>query len=414
MVEHSEYDIIIVGAGPAGLCFARSLADSGLRLAIVEPQSRQQLAEPAFDGREIALTHHSVHLMQAMGVWQHIPADQIHMLRDARVMDGDNDVRQFTIHHSEGKASQLGYLVANHLIRQAAYAATQAQQNLSLYAGLRSIAAETNATRAEVQLSDGRVLRGRLLVAADSRFSETRRAVGIGASMEDFGKTMLVCRMRHEGRHEHVAWEWFGSSQTLALLPLNEYESSVVLTLPHAQVQRLMSTDETAFNIELSQRFEQRLGAMQLTSTRHAYPLVGVYPHKFTGTRFALVGDAAVGMHPVTAHGFNFGLLGQDLLSKAILDAHHRGTEISADGLLAQYERRLWRATRPLYLATRTIIRLYTNDSPPARLARKAGLALGARISPSRRMLAAGLTQKGSSLRSTRPVSSALRALVSR
>jgi 2-polyprenyl-6-methoxyphenol hydroxylase-like FAD-dependent oxidoreductase len=241
-----------------------------------------------------------------------------------------------------------------------------------------------------VQLSDGQVLRGKLLVAADSRFSETRRAMGIGASMEDFGKTMLVCRMRHEGRHEHVAWEWFGSSQTLALLPLNEYESSVVLTLPHAQVQRLMSTDESAFNIELSQRFEQRLGAMQLTSTRHAYPLVGVYPHKFTGTRFALVGDAAVGMHPVTAHGFNFGLLGQDLLSKAILDAHHRGTEISADGLLSQYERRLWRATRRCILP-----RAPSSGSTPTTAHRRVWPAKpdwlwGARISPFRRMLAAG------------------------
>lgn len=414
MVEHSEYDIIIVGAGPAGLCFARSLAESGLRLAIIEPQPREQLAQPAFDGREIALTHHSANLMQAMGVWQLIPQDQIHMLRDAKVMDGEHDVKQFTIEHSEGKASQLGYLVANHLIRQAAFVATGSQQNLSFYTGLRSIAAETDGARAEVQLSDGQVLRGKLLVAADSRFSETRRAMGIGASMEDFGKTMLVCRMRHEGRHEHVAWEWFGRAQTLALLPLGEYESSVVLTLPHSQIQRLMDADESTFNAELSQRFEQRLGAMQLSSTRHAYPLVGVYPQKFTGNRFALVGDAAVGMHPVTAHGFNFGLLGQDLLSQSILDAHHRGLDISSDSLLSQYERRLWRATRPLYLATRTIIRLYTNDSPPARLARKAGLALGARISPFRRMLAAGLTQKGSSLSSTRPVTSALKALVSR
>lgn len=414
MVEHSEYDIIIVGAGPAGLCFARSLADSGLRLAIVEPQSEALLKDPAFDGREIALTHQSVHLLEAMGVWQHIPAAQIHALRDAKVMDGERDIQQFTIDHSEGKASQLGYLVANHLIRRSAFAATRTQDNLTLYAGLRSIAAETDASRAEVQLSDGRVLRASLLVAADSRFSETRRAMGIGASMEDFGKTMLVCRMRHEGRHEHVAWEWFGRAQTLALLPLGEHESSVVLTLPHAQIQRLVDADEAQFNAELSERFEHRLGAMQLSSTRHAYPLVGVYPQKFTGNRFALVGDAAVGMHPVTAHGFNFGLLGQDLLSQAIIDAHRRGMNISGDGLLAQYERRLWRATRPLYLATRTIIRLYTNDSPPARLARKAGLALGARISPFRRLLAAGLTQKGNSLSSTRPVTSALKALVSR
>ncbi len=48
------YDIIIVGAGPAGLSFARSLANSELKIALIEKQSREQLAEPEFDGRDIA------------------------------------------------------------------------------------------------------------------------------------------------------------------------------------------------------------------------------------------------------------------------------------------------------------------------------------------------------------------------
>jgi 2-polyprenyl-6-methoxyphenol hydroxylase-like FAD-dependent oxidoreductase len=52
-------------------------------------------------------------------------------------------------------------------------------------------------------------IEAQLLVAADSRFSEKRRAMGISASMHDFGKTMLVCVMAHTIAHQHVAWEWF-------------------------------------------------------------------------------------------------------------------------------------------------------------------------------------------------------------
>ena len=63
------YDIIIVGAGPAGLSFARSLANSGLRIALVEKQTKQQLAEPEFDGRDIALTHLSVRILKELGIW---------------------------------------------------------------------------------------------------------------------------------------------------------------------------------------------------------------------------------------------------------------------------------------------------------------------------------------------------------
>ena len=74
MQTAAHYDLIIVGGGPAGLCLARALAGSGLRLALVEPQTREALLDPAFDGREIALTHHSVELLTQLGVWAGIPA----------------------------------------------------------------------------------------------------------------------------------------------------------------------------------------------------------------------------------------------------------------------------------------------------------------------------------------------------
>jgi 2-polyprenyl-6-methoxyphenol hydroxylase-like FAD-dependent oxidoreductase len=84
----------------------------------------------------------------------------------------------------------------------------------------------------KINLGKALQLQARLLVAADSRFSQTRRLLGIGAQLKDFGKTMLVCRMDHEKPHRQTAWEWFGYGQTLALLPLNGEQSSVVLTLP--------------------------------------------------------------------------------------------------------------------------------------------------------------------------------------
>src|SRR5690606_39497857 len=47
--------VLVVGAGPAGLCVALALAARGMEVEVVERQRREALAMPAFDGREIAL-----------------------------------------------------------------------------------------------------------------------------------------------------------------------------------------------------------------------------------------------------------------------------------------------------------------------------------------------------------------------
>lgn len=405
-----SFDIVVIGAGPAGLCFARTLAGSGLRVALIERQSEAQLAAPADDGREIAITHHSHALMRELGLWGELRAEEIGTLRDAKVLDG-NDQRGLLFRHEEAGAAQLGWLVGNHAIRRAAFTQASASPDVTLFADTRVTAVHTDTAGAEVSLSNGETLRAELVVAADSRFSETRRAMGIAAETRDFGKTMLVLRMRHEAPHEQVAWEWFAHGQTLALLPLHDaHTSSVVLTLAPAQMREVLALDDAALGTAMAARFQHRLGSMEVAGPRCAYPLVGVYAKRFVAQRFALIGDAAVGMHPVTAHGFNFGLLGQYTLASALRRAANRGGAIASPLLLRGYEHRHRLATRPLYLATNLLAGLYTDDRRPARLVRKLALGAGARLTPFKRMVMAGLTAERGGV----PLPSPLRLLRAR
>jgi ubiquinone biosynthesis UbiH/UbiF/VisC/COQ6 family hydroxylase len=388
----TQYDIVIVGAGPSGLCFAASLRELPLRVALIERLGAAALADPPYDGREIALTQRSARLLRDLGIWERLPVVDVSPLRGARVLNGEAPAG-LDIRPGAKASAELGYLVSNHLIRRAAHANVRDQARLTLLAdtGVESVTTDEGA--AHVTLSDGNVLGAKLVVAADTRFSETRRAMGIAARHHDFGKSMLVCRLQHALPHEHIALEWFAHLQTLALLPLNGDRSSAVLTLPHGDIERLRQLPVEHFNSEITQRFMNRFGPMSLASERFAYPLVAVYPERFYATRYATIGDAAVGMHPVTAHGFNFGLRGQATLARLIAAACRQGEDIGAERLLRQYDSEHRRATRPLYLATNAIVSLYTAESLPARMLRGALLRIASHTPPVAAMISAILMQ---------------------
>lgn len=389
-----QVDIAVVGAGPAGLCFARSLADSGLSIALIERQPLSAIEQPAFDGREIALTHASRRILRSLGIWDRIDADEISPLGDAKVMSGPSP---FAMKIEAGQGEDpLGWLLPNHLIRKAAFDVVCDQSGLQLLDGVGVAGIHTGSDEAVLTLGDGRKVHARLVVAADSRFSETRRMMGIGARMRDFGKTMMVCRMAHEKSHHQVAWEWFGYGQTLALLPLNGGKSSAVLTLPQHEMAKVMAMEPADFALEMRRRFDGRLGAMELIGTRHAYPLVGVYAQRFVAQRYALIGDAAVGMHPVTAHGFNLGLQSQERLARVLLKAKRSGRDIAAGSVLSEYERGHRRATLPLYLATQLVVSVFTDDRAPAKAVRSSILRFADRMVPFKRLVAAHLTQEKS------------------
>ncbi|HIG41347.1 MAG TPA: 5-demethoxyubiquinol-8 5-hydroxylase UbiM [Gammaproteobacteria bacterium] len=376
-----DYDIVIVGAGPAGLSFASSLASTGLRIAIVEKQSLESIAEPVFDGRDIALTHLSVQILKELGVWTRLADDDITPILEAKVLDGQSPY-SLNFDRKNDSIEALGYLVSNHHIRKAVYEVARRIDNLDIVAHTSVTSVSSNIDGVSVVTGDGRNLEASLVVAADSRFSETRRMMGISASMFDFGRVCVVCRMDHDLPHNNIARECFHYGRTLAVLPLNGNQSSIVITAPMSDRDKIMNMTEDDFNQDVQRRFGGLYGEMRLASERFAYPLVGVHARKFYATRFALIGDAAVGMHPVTAHGFNLGLSGQQILAKEVINAVNNGSDIGAHELLQRFESRHMRTTLPMYHGTNNLVKFFTDDRAPVKVARKIALRLANNFPP--------------------------------
>jgi len=444
----SHSDALIVGAGPAGLSLAISLAQAGFTATVVEQQPQAALANPTPDGREIALTHPSRTTLQRLGTWTQLAPHETGTIREAQVHDGP--LGQYSALQLDAQRSghdALGFIVPNHALRRTAYAVAAQTPGVRIISGAAVTRVATLATHAELEyrmLGDAhdtadaaagtaapppQRLQAPLLVAADSRFSATRRQLGIGARMADFGRTVIVCRMRHALPHGGVAHECFGYERTLAILPLphaaelvgfadaahaerdlkdakavdamdgvepprSPHLCSVVVTAGAADAAALLALPACEFAAQVQAQFRGRLGPMQLDGERHAYPLVAVYADRFAAHRCALLGDAAVGMHPVTAHGYNLGLAGVERLTAALQSARRQGRDIGDHRVLAAYARTHHHHAWPIYEGTNAIVRLYTDARPLPRLLRQLVLQGARRLPPLQAAIVGQLTGK--------------------
>jgi len=385
------YDVIIIGAGPAGLSFARMLKDSNLKIALIEKSSLDNLKDPQEDGREIALTHLSVKLMKELGAWKRIELDSISPIKNAKVSNGDSP---YTLDFTRPTESMeaLGYLIPNHLIRKAFYDEVATLKTVEIIPETNVDSVHIEGNMGTVTLSTGVVLSAPLIVSADSRFSETRRQMGISAQMQDFSRTAIVCRMEHELSHQQTAFECFHYGKTMALLPMKGKLSSVVITLSTQKVDTLLNISDNEFNHQIQQWFGNRLGKISLIGKRHSYPLVAVHADSFVKSRYAVIGDAAVGMHPVTAHGFNLGIRGADSLAQAVIQASSQGKDYGSLAVLKAYEKDHMHITKFLYHGTNHIVDLFTKEATSAKIARNIVLRIANNFPPLKNMITSKLT----------------------
>lgn len=385
-------DIIIIGGGPAGLSFAKEIARTNLKITLIEKQSTKILENPPYDGREIALTHLSYKIMNDLGIKGLIAKEDISLIKSAKVMNG-NSPYTLSFDHEEAGEENLGFMISNNKIRKAAYDSLKGIKNVQILTEREVLNVGTDSKKGWVELKGGERLEAPLIVAADSRFSATRRMMGISTSMLDFGRTCIVCTMNAELPHKYTAYECFHFDRTLAVLPLNNNQVSIVITLSSEESDDLLSMSKENFSADIEQRTEGRLGKMQLTSELFPYPLVATFAKTFHANRFALIGDAAVGMHPVTAHGFNLGLQGAHTLASEIKENLKTGEDWSSQSILENYTSKHRRVSRPLYHGTNALVSLYTKNTPIAKFMRRSLLRLGNRIKPAKNLIMNQLTE---------------------
>jgi 2-polyprenyl-6-methoxyphenol hydroxylase-like FAD-dependent oxidoreductase len=198
----------------------------------------------------------------------------------------------------------------------------------------------------------------------------------------------LLVPLSHELDHGGLAQECFLEGHTLALLPMLGQRCSAVWTVRNAALPEIQAMDDVQLAATIEAAAEHRLGKMQVAGERRIYPLVAVWAERFAAPRIALIGDAAVGMHPVTAHGYNLGLYGIEALSRRLQPGRDAG-ELSP---LLAYEAEHRRVAGPLYMGTNALVRFFTDDRAPVLALRRAVIDVARYLPPLREAISRRLT----------------------
>lgn len=316
---NKHYDITIVGAGIVGLTLALALAKRKFKVILLEKNTSIENIIAQSKGRVSAINLASQAIFTSLGVWPRMqqrasPFEQIRVFEPTQTYELQFDSALI------GKP-YLGYIVDHSFILQVLNdALLQHSGEIRYQSVIRSLTLEKE--KAKITLETGEVIESHLIVGADGMHSKMRDLAGITIKERDYHQTALVTQVHTEKPHQKIAWQCFRPTGPLAFLPLKEaHHCSIVWSTSLEEAASLQKLPDDTFSHRLQTAFENRLGEIQVQSSRIQFPLKMRYAKEFVKPHFALVGDAIHTIHPLAGQGLNLGLLDAACLAEVIAEA---------------------------------------------------------------------------------------------
>jgi 2-octaprenyl-6-methoxyphenol hydroxylase len=396
--EANRFDVAISGASFAGLALACALVDAlgpEFKVVVID---RVAAAAPRPDARAFALSAASKHLLEAIGAWPAIadeaqPVDGID-ITDSSLEAGVRPVLLAYDNVTEG-GDPATHIVPAGPLWEALRTKARSHPSITQLAPAEIVAFSADDAGARIDLAGGRQIAAALVVAADGRRSALREAAGIKVIGWSYPQTGIVTTVSHERPHAARAVQHFLPGGPFAILPLTGNRSCITWTEEAREAKRILALDDAGFLAEVEKRFGGKLGAVTLAGPRQSWPLELHLARRYVGPRFALVGDAAHGVHPLAGQGLNLGFRDVAALTEVVAEGVRLGFDAGNAEALRRYER--WRRFDSAVSAATfdAINRLFASDATLLRSVREAGLGIIDRVPVLKRFFvaeAAGLT----------------------
>ena len=388
-----KFDIVVAGGSYAGLAFVRGLVQalgSDLRIAIVD-RVRGPAAAPT-DGRAFAIWAGAKAVLEGLGVWQAIAGEAEAMtsieISDSALQDGMRPTRlTYDAHTPDGQPA--AYMVPAATLSAALYQSIADEPSVIWIAPAEADGLVLTERAAEVRLRDERTISAALCIAADGRNSKLREAAGIKTVGWAYDQVGIVATVQFSEPHGGVAIQHFLPGGPFAILPLKNNRACITWSAEAREAARVLALDDRGFLAELDRRIGGRFGSIELVGRPQSWPLDIKLPRRLIARRFALIGDAAHGVHPIAGQGVNLALRDAAALIEVLADAARLGLDLGNGTHLERYQR--WRRFDSMMSATvyDGLNRLFNVDSIVLRAGRGAALGVLDRLGSVKRMIIA-------------------------
>ncbi len=385
--EAVQVDVIIVGAGMAGLTLANLLVKQGKSLAIVDCGTlpSEFSASKPFDVRVTAVSPGSKAIFEYIGAWSGMREKRVSEF-DAMVVWDEASPARIHFNAQDIRHPNLGYIVENKVIRSSLHESLHDASGIQWHVPEGAARVAYRGDEIEATLKSNQVLKAKLLVGADGSRSFVRDLAGISYAETSYQQQGIVASVQTELPHQRTAWQRFLKTGPLALLPVeNEpehHECSIVWSADHEYATRLMQMNEHEFGQAVTKASALQLGNIALESERASFPLVSGQAENMVKPRIALIGDAAHTIHPLAGQGANLGFTDAAVLADILIGTKR---DIGSYRILRKYERARTAEIQIMQYAMTAFAAAFGSTSSPVVAARSIALNTAEHILPLKR-----------------------------
>ena len=186
-----DFDVVVAGAGMIGCTCAVAMAQSGVRVALVDPGPINFKRSRPIPIRVSAINLATENILRALGAWSVLKAESLSPFRQIDVWDADSP-GQITFSAADAGLTHLGHIIENDAITAALITHLSKLNTVSCFAGDSIKTCDADHDGISIVLASKQNINAKLLVGADGAESRVRSLANISVEKTLYNHQAIV------------------------------------------------------------------------------------------------------------------------------------------------------------------------------------------------------------------------------